>query len=117
MSANLQKCLKELRELSSRESKKRRQQLKLLSKKKCVYLALKEIATNLINKKLKIPPSEYKKFYKHAKVIKALAKGKGSKQTKQKYVKQSGGFIAAILPHLLTLFAPLIAQTVNAALT
>ena len=116
MSENLRKCLIELQSVAKlREGKKRSTELKKLSQKKCIYLALREIAMNVVNRNIKIPKSKYKTFTKHKNIIKRLASGNGKKHLKKRMIMQSGGFISAVLPLLLPLVSAVATPLINAA--
>ena len=109
MSKNLLKCLEELKEVASTKSTYHRKKiLKQLSKKNCIYLALKEIAKNTIKRNIPLNNAQVKKILKHRKVIKGLTCKTKSKIHKQKLINQSGGFIQAILPALASLLGTLL---------
>jgi hypothetical protein len=106
MSLNLQNCVKELQLIGKLKNlKTRKQVLNQLSKKACIYQALKEISQNIINKNIKLTASRRKVLLRHSKIIKALSRDRHGKAYKQRLVRQSGGFIPAILPALLPILA------------
>lgn len=87
--------------------KKQKELLKQFGKKECFYLALKEIARNLIKGNIKVSEKQRKLLNKHRKVIVNLA-CKENKKNRIKTVSQVGGFMGVALPLVLTLVTELI---------
>jgi hypothetical protein len=109
MSNNLQKCLQELNELNKLKDKKSKQAvLKFLANKKCIYLALREISLNVLNKQIPLNKKQLEKLGPHAKTIKALACGTNRKHIQKKLVEQSGGFLPYLIPIVSTLLPAVI---------
>jgi len=108
VSKNLKHCLSELKMVSTiKNSKARSVILNELSKKSCIYEALREIAVNIISKNSpilkRLNSKEISKLRMHQKVIKALANGSLIDKQRSKFVLQSGGFLPLILPIVSTL--------------
>jgi hypothetical protein len=104
VSKNLQLCLRELKLLVSIKDKKARAiVLKKLSKKSCIYDAMREIAINILNKNIPLNKRQLKKLGPHAKTIKRLACGVKEKKKRPKLVNQSGGILPFIIPLLTTI--------------
>ena len=99
MSHNLQNCLKEL-ELAMRikDKQKRLIVLSYLAHRKCIYMALREIALNIIKQNIPLNRKQSNKLSPYAKVIKSLADGVKSKRIKRELVVQSGGFLPWLIP-------------------
>jgi hypothetical protein len=115
MSRNLKECIKELELVGSfKDGRMRKALLTRLAKKKCIYLALQEIAQNIINKNVRLSKNNYKALSKHRKLIRSLAAGKGKKHLKQRMIRQSGGFITAALPLILPLLGAVAKPLINA---
>jgi len=113
MSENLKNCMIELLELTKLKDRKSKEAvLKFLSKKKCVYLALREISLNILNKQIPLNKKQLSKLGPHAKTIKALACGSNYKKSQKKLVVQSGGFLPYIIPIVSTLL-PAIVDLIN----
>lgn len=103
-SENLKKCLKELKIAASFKNKHKREAImEYLSKKSCIYRALREIAMNIINEEIKLNKSQIERLGPHAKIIKSLQCGVKEKNRKQKLVQQSGGFLPWLIPILTSL--------------
>jgi hypothetical protein len=114
MSQNLRNCIRELELVSKlKDGRTRRTVLSQLAKKKCIYLALREIALNIVKKNIKLPSKQLRTFLKHEKLIKALARGKGGVHLKKRAVMQSGGFISTILPLLLPILSSIAAPLLS----
>jgi len=99
MSKNLKDCFRDLEFVSKIKCVKTRQQLlKYLSHNPKVYLALKEIAANLIKGNIDIHPKHKSKLRKHKKDICSLAnqKYKILAKKRKKLVVQNGGWLWAI---------------------
>ena len=99
MSHNLQTCLKELKLVMKINDKKNRLiVLNFLSHKKCIYMALREIAMNIIKQNIPLTKRQTTRLSPYAKVIKSLSDGAKSKRAKRKLVIQSGGFLPWLIP-------------------
>ena len=99
MSANLRKCMKELKIAMNYKHKPTREAiLKYLSHKKCIYNALREISMNILSKKLKLKRKHIRRLNPHVKTIKALKRGVKTPKERKKLVLQSGGFLPWLLP-------------------
>lgn len=68
-----------------------------LSKDDKMYLAVKEIVHNIVNKTIEIDEKERRKLYRYRKAILALHKNRNKKNNK-KLLAQSGGYLPIILP-------------------
>ena len=103
-SENLKKCLKELKIVATYKNKHKRDAIiEFLSKRSCVYRALREIAMNIINQEIKLNRTQIEKLGPHAKIIKRLQCGVKDKRSKQKLVQQTGGFLPWLIPIISTL--------------
>ena len=99
MSHNLQTCLKELKlVMKINDKRKRLIVLSYLAHKKCIYMALREIAMNIIKQNIPLTKSQTNRLSPYAKVIKSLSDGAKSKRAKRKLVVQSGGFLPWLIP-------------------
>ena len=103
MSKNLKACISELQHVTKLKGKARRDALNKLSTNPCIFLALKEIARNTRNGNIKAN----KKILRYIKFIKRLDTPKLKKSQKVKLVKQSGGFLGAIIPAVISAIAAL----------
>ncbi len=95
MSENLKYCLKDLEYASKIKCEKTRKYLLIyLSKSPKYYLALKEIAINIIKGNVDIDNKTKKKLSKHKKNIYSLIlKNKPYLRDRKKLVIQSGGWL------------------------
>ena len=99
MSANLKKCMKELKIAMSYKHKPTRNAiLMFLAHKKCIYNALREISMNILNKNLKLKRHHIRRLNPHVETIKALKRGVKTPKERRKLVRQSGGFLPWLLP-------------------
>ena len=99
MSHNLQTCLKELKlVMTIKDKRKRLIVLSYLAHRKCIYMALREIAMNIIKQNIPLSKRQSNKLSPYAKVIKSLADGVKSKRIKRQLVVQSGGFLPWLIP-------------------
>src|SRR5882757_1222947 len=103
MSDNLKKCMSELqRAMRIKHRPSRKAVLNFLAKRKCVYKALQEISTNIINRNIPLSKDHIRRLNPHTKTIKGLLKGTKNKRSQQRLVNQSGGFIHWLLPLVAT---------------
>jgi hypothetical protein len=109
MSENLKYCLKDLEFVSKIKCEKTQKSLLMyLSKSPKYYLALKEIALNVIKGNVDIDNKTKKKLSKHKKNIYSLVlKNKLRSRNRKKLVIQSGGWLWII---------PLITSIIDLAL-
>ena len=99
MSHNLQTCLKELKlVMNIKDQNKRSIVLNFLSHKNCIYLALREIAMNIVKQNIPLTKRQTNRLSPYAKVIKSLSTGVKNKRIKRKLVVQSGGFLPWLIP-------------------
>jgi hypothetical protein len=107
-------CLPEIKEVIRAKGQKRIQLLKDKSKRKCFYLALRELAHNVAIQSIKIPPRGLKKLARKPNRLVAYKLSKGVKGVKNKkmLVNQSGGFLMALAP-----FLPLIVSAATSLLS
>ena len=109
MSDNLKTCMKELQSAMKYKDKRSRQTImKFLSNKKCVYNALREIAMNIINKRIKLNRRQIGRLNPHAKTIRTLKCGVKNKLRRRKLVQQSGGFLPWLLPVVATVLSSIL---------
>lgn len=109
MSKNLQNCLKVLSLISNiKKPSVRKEVLKDISRNECIYKALKEIAVNTVNRKVKLSMKERKRLLKSANIIKALSKTQKSEKKRQKFVVQAGGALPVHISAVIALLTTLI---------
>lgn len=114
VSKNLKTCLRELKLLVSIKDKKARSiVLKKLSKKSCIYDALREIAVNIMNKNLPLNKSQLRKLGPHAKTIKGLACGVKQVSKRQKLVQQTGGFLPLLIPIVTSIAGAAVSKLID----
>src|SRR5882757_8730376 len=107
MSDNLRQCLSDLNYLTKIKcAKTRKIFLKYLSKNPKIYLAIKEIAFNVIKGRPKINMKTKYILHRYKKQFCAFADSKKNIQakTKQKLIVQSGGWIYWLVPIISALF-------------
>ncbi len=114
MSKNLRNCLRNMKIVCNTKcARLRKSFLKEMSKKDDFFKALFEIVHNISLKKLKLKPSDKRKLKHHMKIMnKIIAKPK-SKVKRSKIINQSGGFITAILPLVVTAVSELISYAIS----
>lgn len=94
MSQNLRNCLKDLEFVSKVKcSKTQKSLLRYMSKSPKYYLALKEIAVNIIKGNVSADSRTKTKLKRHKNVICAIAKNKNCLNKRKKLVIQSGGWL------------------------
>lgn len=109
MSKNLQNCLKELYLIANIKKLRVRQEvLKDISDNECIYNALKEIAVNTVNRKIKLNPKQRRKLQKSAFIINEFSKSQKSRKKKRKLVVQTGGALPILIPAVIALLTNLI---------
>ena len=98
-------CIKYLDLIAKiKNTKTRKAVLKDFSSKAEIFEALKEIATNTINKNVPLTSLQKKKLRHHKKIIIALSQKKNkSNKTKKKLVEQSGGFLPVLIPIIFSI--------------
>jgi hypothetical protein len=99
MSERLRDIHRELTKLRKLGPSGRKKYFKTCSKDCIVKIC--ECVKNLLNSNLKIQPSHLKKLSRHKHTLRSLAL-KSTSLTKRKRLLQHGGFIAALLPALIT---------------
>ena len=114
MSKNLRNCLGNMKIVCDTKcAKLQKSFLKEMSKRDDFFKALFEIVHNISLKKLKLKPSDKRKLKRHLKIMnKIIAKPK-SKVKRSKIINQSGGFITAILPLVVTAVSELISYAIS----
>ena len=109
MSENLKKCMSELKEAMSQKTlKSRKDVLRYLANRDCIYKAMREISINILNSNIPLNKKQIKKLNNHAKTIKALKCGTKNKRRRKELVIQSGGYLPFILPILATVLSKLV---------
>ena len=109
MSENLKKCMNELKQAMSQKTlKSRKEVLKYLANRDCIYKAMREISINILNSNIPLDKKVLKKLNRHTKTIKALKCGTKSKRRRRELVIQSGGYLPFILPILATVISKLV---------
>lgn len=109
MSCNLKNCLKKLEVVSNVKSVKlRKKLLKEISCDENVFKALQEIVINTINQNVPLDNKTKKKLRKYKKEFQAFTKVVKSKQKKKKLIQQSGGFLPAIIPAVLSILSAIV---------
>lgn len=111
MSQNLKKCLQKLVLFANVKNKKVKNHL--LTSVSCnddIFCALQEIARNTVKRNIKLNRSERKMLKKYQKKILALSFKTKDKNKRKKLVLQSGEFIGALLPALITTLGPFVAE-------
>ncbi len=94
MSQNLMNCLKDLEFVSKiRCHKTQKKLLTYMSKNPKYYLALREIALNVIKGNAKVDDKTKRKLKKHKKDIYDYVKTKNCLNKRKKLVVQSGGWL------------------------
>jgi len=112
MSSNLKTCLSQLEFIASiKDSKLRGKILDHIRKNKNIYKALREIAVNTVNGKIKLKPKDKLKLRSYKSAIIKLTKKKNSSASRRKLIIQSGGF----LPVLIPLVTAILSEVINAA--
>lgn len=106
MSQRLKSQFPFLQMLARSQSQRRKELLKTATREE--LLSLFEICLNILNKKLPVKGTTYKRFYRHRQLIRALGDRKVSFTRKKKLVNQHGGFIGQIASIALPLIAGLL---------
>ena len=108
MSDNLQQMINVLKLISEvRNNKTRNDLLRDFSGNVNLRKALKEIAVNVVRRKIPLNEIDKKRLRKFKKIIYDLSKTKSDRKGKQLF-RQSGGFLSAILPLVLSLLPTII---------
>lgn len=111
MSANLKSALPFLRALAKiKDSKSRKTALNEVSGETKIQKALREIAKNVVRRKLKLTKKHLAGLVRHKRTISSLTKKKLSQPKKKNLVVQSGGF----LPILIPLVASILGEVIKA---
>jgi len=89
--------------------------LEEMSKNVCFFDAIFEIVNNIYLRKLKLKlsPSERKKFKKYLNVLDKIHQHPKSIVKKKKLIKQSGGFLPLILPLLASVITGIVTNAVS----
>ena len=66
-----------------------------------------DICHNIINQNIRVTPTQLKRLRKHKAIVRALG-SRSSLRQKKRYLRQKGGFLAALLPLLGTVASTLI---------
>lgn len=104
MSENLRACIEELKQIVNAKSpNERRNLLRKLSSKDCIYESLAEIAANLLSKNIPLSSDQKKNLRKHAPLIKKLTCRNISENKRKKMVIQSGGLLQFALPAVIAI--------------
>lgn len=105
-SANLKKCLDELKTVSQISNKdKQRKMLVKLSKNNCFYEAIREASVNTLAGNVPIDEKTKRKLSKHASVMKLYKRKRTQAKSKTKLISQSGGFLGVLIPILASVLA------------
>lgn len=109
MSINLQNCLKELDLIAKiKKPSVTKQVLSDVCDNECIYKALKEIAVNIVNRKVKLSYQQKKDLKRFGIIIKKLSSDQSSKLNRRKLVVQSGGALPILIPAVIALLTNLI---------
>ncbi len=83
-----------------------------MSKKSCIYDALREIAVNIMNKNIPLNKIQLRKLGPHAKTIKGLACGV-KQASRQKLVQQTGGFLPFLIPIVTSIAGAAVSKLID----
>lgn len=109
MSSKLKQAWPCLRLVSSVKTPKLRKTiLSHLAKDNDFCSACREISKNIVKRKIVIKGVKARRLKRFKKLITALSKKKNSKGVKLKLVRQSGGWLAAVIPLVATVIGELL---------
>jgi hypothetical protein len=110
MSENLRECMPALKAVIKLKKNQRIKKLQELGLQECIYLALHEVAINMVKKKIPLSRIQTSRLRKYKSKIKDLACYKKQGKARLNRVVQVGGYIQWFLPAVITAISSLLSK-------